>query len=276
MTTTSTSTSSIPSRVGTDEPSRSDALSAPQTQGALGRIWRVVRLHLVDSRVYIGIPWLIVAIAFALSVIIAQIVSFATGNGGDTAESMRGQRYSWAVLAPQWYLIVVAVQTIGLTFPFALGFSVTRRDFYLGTSLLFVLISAANAIAFTALTQIEQVTSGWGLGTFMFNSLWFGLDGWYVDLLGFFVVQVLVLFVGASIATVYMRWKMPGMLVFWTSFALGVVGTVALITYTSSWPMVTAWLTAQGTAGILLWLLIPAGVAAIGGFLALRRATPKN
>ncbi|NYJ19460.1 hypothetical protein [Glaciibacter psychrotolerans] len=243
---------------------------------SVARIWSVVRMHLVDRRTYIGIPWLIVAFAFAVSIIISNIIGFATGEGLSGVAATEGQRYSWAVLAPQWYLIVVAVQSIAFGFPFALGFSVTRREFYLGTSLLFVLISAFNAAAFTLLTQIERLTHGWGLGTYMFNALWFGQGAWYVDLLSFFVTQLLVFFIGASIATVYMRWRMPGMLIFWISLALLLLGTVALITYTSSWPAVITWFSAQGTAGIFAWLLIPAVVAAAGGFLALRRATPKN
>jgi hypothetical protein len=242
----------------------------------LARIWRVVQLHLVDRRTYIGIPWLIVGAAFVISIIVSNIIGFATGQGLGGVEATESQRYSWAVLAPQWYLIVVAVQAIAFGFPFALGFSVTRREFYLGTSLLFVLISAFNSVAFTLLTQIEQVTHGWFMGTYMFNALWFGQSGWYVDLLSFFVMQMLVFFVGASVATIYMRWRMPGMLVFWVSFALLILGTIAAITFSSSWPAVGTWFVAQGTAGIFTWLLIPMAVAAVGGFLALRRATPKN
>jgi hypothetical protein len=247
-----------------------------QQRSAATRIWNVVRLHLVDRRTYIGIPWLIVAAAWVISVIISNIIGYATGEGLGGVEATEGQRFSWAVLAPQWYLIVVAVQSIAYSFPFALGYSATRRDFYLGTSLLFVLLSAFNAIAFTLLTQIEKVTNGWGMGTYMFNALWFGLEAWYVDLLAFFSVQMLVLFVGASVATIYMRWRMPGMLVFWISLALTLVGSVALITYTRSWAAVMDWITAQGTAGVFLWLLVPTALAGLGGFLALRRATPKG
>lgn len=240
------------------------------------RIWNVVRLHLVDVKTYIGIPWLIVAFAFVITVIIAHIIGYATGGGLGSAEATEGQRYSWAVLAPQWYLVVVAVQSIGITFPFALGFSITRRDFYLGTSLLFVLISAFNAIAFTGLTQLEKLTSGWGMGTYMFNALWFGLEAWYVDLLAFFVLQMLVFFIGASVTTVYMRWRMAGMLVFWISFALLLVGSVALVTYTNNWQAVATWFAVQGTAGVFTWLLAPTVLAALGGYLALRKATPRN
>ena len=252
-----------------------DTASSVHSRSAWTRVWNVARLHLVDRRTYIGIPWLIVGIAFVITVFIAQIIGFTTGGLG-TADAIEGQRYSWAVLSPQWYLIVVGVQAISFGFPLALGFGVTRRDFYLGTALMFVLIAAVNAIAFTVLTQLEQVTNGWWLDSYMFNALWFGLNGWPVDLLSFFVVQLLVFFVGASIATIYMRWRMPGMIIFWSALALTIVGTVMLITFTSSWPAVGTWISAQGIAGIFAWLFVPAFLAAGGGFLALRRATPKN
>jgi hypothetical protein len=265
-----------------NEPTTSTASTAPGAQRtrhgrvSIGRIWNVVRMHLVDKRTYVGIPWIIVAGAFLITVVISNIIGYATGNGLGGAEATENQRYSWAVLAPQWYLIVVAVQSIAFSFPFALGYSVTRREFYLGTSLLFVLISAFNAVAFTLLTQVEKLSHGWFMGTYMFNALWFGIDDWWVDLLAFFVMQLLVFFVGASVATIYMRWRMPGMLVFWVSFAALLVGSVALITYTNSWPAVGTWFAAQGTAGVFLWLLVPAVLAGVGGYLALRKATPKN
>ena len=117
------------------------------------------------------------------------------------------------MLSPQWYLVVVGVQAISFGFPLALGFGVTRRDFYLGTASLLVLISAFNALAFAALTQLEQVTEGWWVDTYMFNALWLGIDGFWVDLFSFFVMQLLV---------------------FWSSLALAIVGTVSVITFTSS------------------------------------------
>ncbi|WP_051973170.1 hypothetical protein [Cryobacterium sp. MLB-32] len=251
------------------------ALASLRERSATVRIGNVLRLHLVDRRTYIGIPWLIVGVAFVITIFISRIIGFTTGELG-TADAMAGQRYSWAVLSPQWYLVVVAVQTIAFGFPFALGFGVTRRDFYLGTWLLFVLLSAVNSLAFTALTQVEKVTNGWWIDNYMFNALWLGLDGWLVDFFSFFVMQLLVLSVGASVATVYMRWRMPGMLVFWSSLALLIVGSVAVITFTSSWPTVSVWFAAQGIAGIFGWLLVPAAVSGLGGYLALRRATPTN
>ena len=238
------------------------------------RIWNVVRLHLVNRSVYLGIPWMIIGFAWIVSMIIGLLIGYAAG--ADSAKALQGTSFSWAVISPQWYLIVVAVQTINLTFPFALGFSVTRKDFYLGTSLLFVMISVFNAIGFSTLAVIEKATHGWGLGVHMFTALWFGDQTWVQNLLVFFVMQLGIFFIGASIATVFMRWRITGMLVFWIALALLILGLVSLATLTRSWGAVGNWFVTQGAVGVFSWLLIPVAISAIFGYLVLRRATPKN
>jgi len=236
------------------------------------RILHVMRLHLVNRQVYIGIPWLILGGVFVLSLIIALLINYATG---DPTGSKLGMQYSWAVISPLWYLAAVAVLAISQSFPFALGFGVTRRDFYLGTSLLFVTSSVVNAIALATLALIEESTDGWGIGAKMFTSLFF--DGtWIANFFVYSVVQLGIFFIGACIATVYMRWRVMGMLVFWFGFALVLVGTIALITLTDNWGPVGGWLVAQGTVGIFAWLLLLVALAAFFGYFILRRATPKN
>lgn len=61
--------------------------------------------------------------------------------GVDASDMAEGMRYSWAVVSPQWYLVVAGVQAIAFTFSFALGFSSTRRDYWLGLSVTFVMES---------------------------------------------------------------------------------------------------------------------------------------
>ena len=82
------------------------AIAAPRS---LSRITNVVRLHLVNRQVYIGIPWLILAGAFAVTIIIALLINYATG---DPTGSKNGFQYSWAVISPLWYLAAVAVMAI--------------------------------------------------------------------------------------------------------------------------------------------------------------------
>jgi hypothetical protein len=247
------------------------ATAVPPTSSGFERIWRIVRLHLITPSVFVGIPWIIIGGAWLISITIALIIQ---GAGG--ADAGDGMRYSWAVISPQWYLVVVGVQAIGLTFQFALGFGTTRRDFWLGTSLLFGLVAFFNATAFAILVQLEKATDGWWVGAHMFDALWYGIDGPLVDFFSTFALQLFVFFIGASATTVYMRWRIPGMLVIAAGAAVLLLGSLALITFTESWPAVFAWFAAQGVAGVFGWMLLVTAVFAVAGFLVIRRATPRT
>ncbi len=245
-------------------------------------VWRIVRLHAVNPTVFFGVPWIILGGAWAITMLISLIVSAGTGvsivmgpGAGGAPEDIDGMRYSWAVLSPQWYLVVVGVQAIGLTFSFALGFGATRRDFWLGTSLMFVLVSIMYAAAIATLVQVEIATNGWGLGAHMFDALWYGQTNWFVDFYTTFALQLLVLFIGASVTTVYMRWRMRGMIVLMSTTAAIVIATVAVITWSNSWPAVFTWLGGLGIVGAFTVVLGFAALFGVLGYIVIRRATPR-
>lgn len=239
------------------------------------RIWNVVRLHLVNRMTYLWLPWVILGSAFAISLAIwAMLRSIGVTNGVDGTSDT--PQISGALLSIMIYLLVAAVMAINLTFPFALGFSVTRREFYLGTALTFVLISAANAVPLTILAAIEQATNGWGLRGFLFTAPWGGggnlVEHWFV----FFALQLFFCSVGAAIATIYLRWRVNGMVIFWIAGGVLLVGAFAIVVYTNSWAALGAWLVATGTTGGAAWSLIITALAGVAAFAMLRRATPKN
>jgi len=235
-------------------------------------IWRVVRLHCVNPSVFFGIPWIILGSAWAVMMIVGLII---TGAGGPAEDMAKGMRYSWAVLSPQWYLVVVGVQAIGLTFSFALGFGTTRRDFWLGTSIMFGIVSFLNAVAIATLVQIEKATDGWGIGIAMFDSLWYGQQGWLTDFYTTLAMQLLVLFIGASVTTVYMRWRMRGMLIVALGAVVLFLAFIAIVTFSNSWLALFEWFAAIGLIGGFTIVLGLAVVCAIGGYLVIRRATPR-
>ncbi len=235
-------------------------------------VWRIVRLHAVTPSVFFGIPWIILGGAWLVSVIIGII---AAGAGAETEKMVEGMRYSWAVLSPQWYLVVVGVQAIGLTLSFALGFGTTRRDFWLGTSLMFGIVALLNAVAIATLVQIEQATDGWWIGVAMFDALWYGFDGWAVDFYTTFALQLFVLFVGASVTTVYLRWRMRGMLILASGAIAIVLAFVAIATFADIWPAIFEWLGSVGIVGVFTVVLGFAAFFAIGGYFVIRRATPR-
>ncbi|MEV1128991.1 hypothetical protein [Agromyces sp. NPDC049794] len=235
-------------------------------------VWRIVRLHAVTPSVFFGIPWIILGGALVVMLTIGLITS---GAGADQAEVMEGMRYSWAVLSPQWYLVAVGVQAVGMTFSFALGFGATRRDFWLGTSLMFAIVSVLNGIAIATLVQIEKATEGWWIGIAMFDALWYGQSGWLVDFYTTLALQLLVLFIGASVTTVYLRWRMRGMMVLSAAAIVLGLSALAVTTLSGSWPAVVEWFAGVGIIGAFTIVLILAAGFALLGYVVIRRATPR-
>lgn len=235
-------------------------------------IWRIVRLHAVTPSVFFGIPWLILGGALLIMIVIGLITS---GAGADQAEVKGGMRYSWAVLSPQWYLIVVGVQAVSYTFPFALGFGATRRDYWIGTGIMFVLASILFAVAIATLLLIERATGGWGIGAGMFDALWYVGADWLTAFYTTFALQLLVLFIGAGVTTVFMRWRMKGMMIVLFGGVAVILAIIAVLTFSESWESLGQWLSSIGVVGVFTLVLVKALAWAVAGFLVIRRATPR-
>jgi hypothetical protein len=253
--------------------SPSSALDTPRA-AQTNRIWNVVRLHMTNSWVIVQTPAIILALIFAVNYAIWAILDVSISM--DSGEAVDGTQWSGAATFIFVYMAVVAAQAITVTFPFALGYSVTRREYYLGTSLLFLLVSAGYAVVLAILATIEEATGGWGLGGHMFTAIYFGDEGGLQRLFVFFALFLFFFFTGAAISTIYMRWRMYGMIAFWAALGVLLIGLVALATYTGSWPEVGAWFATNKATGVAAWSLIPTAVAAVTGYVVLRRATPRN
>jgi hypothetical protein len=237
-------------------------------------VMRVVRLHFVDKSATIGVPWLILTFIFLVNLALWAIIASVT-SGTSESDAITGTQYSGASFYIFVYMLVVAVQAVNLTFPFALGYGVTRREFSLGTALAFAILAAFYAICLTLLSYIEQWTNGWGLGGHMFSTIYFGTGQWYVRLFVFLIGMLFFFFVGAAAASVFVRWKANGLLALGAVVAVLVVGGIAIITLSESWPGVGRWFTSAGSVGIVSWLLVPTVIAAVAAYFVLRRATPR-
>lgn len=210
---------------------------------SLARILNVTRLHLTNRFPIMVLPLLILAFIFLVNYIIWWLLLGAMdGPGG--LETLDGISFSGASSFIFIYMLVVAVQAVNLTFPFALGFSVTRRDFYLGSCVAFVLLSAYYAAIMTVMAVMERLTNGWGLGGSMFDVVYFREENPLLQFVLFLLIFLFFFFIGAATASVYVRWRANGMYVFFACLILLVVGAVALTTF--------------------------------AGFYLIRRATPKN
>ena len=235
------------------------------------RVIKVLRLHLVNRLTYLGIPWIITGVALVISIVIALLIG-ASVPAADRQDALQGMSYSWAVLSPLWYLAVVGVQAVSMVFPFALGFSITRREYALGTLLTYAVIAAINATGWAILTQIERVINESGVLFHHFTALWLGEAGLGTVWLSLFSLQMLIFAVTSAFGAVYARWRAMGMLVLWAAVALVVLGITAFAVLTGAAPPILNWLMGLTPTAFFAALLIPAAIAFALGWGALRRA----
>ena len=247
---------------------RGAAASAPT---AFDRVWRIVRLHYANRMNSIVVPLNITAFIVIVYLIVQGIIVYTTGNNADV-----GQGYSPGLTYFLPYQIVFAVQAMNLTFAYALGLSSTRRDFSLGTWLMFVIQSAGFAVLFTVLSYLEQWTNGWGLHASIFHAVIYGTGNPGQRLLTFFAGILFFQCIGSVFGAVYVRWRSGGLYILGGLMLLVILGSIALITFTNSWPAIGRWFLDVGPTGFAAWLLVPSALFAVIGHLALRRTTPKN
>ncbi len=249
-------------------------VALPSLRSPGRRLINVVRLHFTNPYTVLLLPTIILVGILAVNIAIWIIINISAGPGG-MVKAEKGLEYSGAGFYPFVYFLVVAVQAINITFSIALGYGATRRDYYLGTAVTFVLLAAAFALVMTIFGLIEQATGGWGLGGHMFTAIYFG-SSWWMRLLVFFFGLLFCLFLGSGFAAVWVRWKVNGMVTLFAVVAVVILATIALITFSGWWADFGEGVLNAGPVGFTAWLLIPAAVSAIAGFFILRRATPRS
>jgi hypothetical protein len=244
---------------------------SPTPTASRRRVVKVFRLQMFNRLAYFGIAWIITGVALIVSIGVALLIVAAVPEAG-RADALNGMRYSWAVLSPLWYLAVVGVQAVTAVFPFALGFSITRREYALGTLLTYLVIAAFNATGWAILTEIERAINNSGVVFHHFTALWFGEVGAGTVWLSLFSLQILIFAVTAAFGAVYARWRAIGMLVLWSAVALLVLGLVAFAVLTGAFPPIIEWLMGLSLTGLFAALLVPSAFAFWLGWAALRRA----
>jgi hypothetical protein len=234
------------------------------------RIANVVRLQLANPWTPIITPVLILSVIFVAS--FAMWLIIAANTEPDDVSSFN----SGGVMFVLVYMLVIAAQTMNSTFPFALGYGVTRRDFYLGSSALFTLLAAGYSAGLMVLAVIERETGGWGLKAQFYAPTYLGelnaVQYFYV----YFTLLLFFFFTGAAVAAVYVRWRTSGMLTFFGGLVVAIVLAMWFLMSTQRLEAVGRFFVNAGLLGTLTWSLAVSAVMAVAGYLVLRRATPRN
>jgi hypothetical protein len=246
-----------------DAPSRSRAIA-------------VTRLHFVNVWGVFGLPAIIMA-----AILITNIGIWAIIYGTATSDEARagisaGLQYSGAGAFIFVYMSIAAIQSTAVTFPYALGFGVTRRAYFAGSSLAFLILTVVFSLALTVLGLVEQATGGWGFGGHMFTALYFGGDDSLLRTLMYFSYLLFFFFAGSMFGAIFVRWKGTGITFTFIVLGFVTIGILALLGLVVGWDRTNAAFDALGDAGRICLIFVPTVVAALVSYLVIRRATPRT
>lgn len=238
------------------------------------RVIAAARLHTANPWTTLITPWLIVVAVFGATYAIWwAVIANAGGRSRLDADAfVNNGGGSWIY----FFMLVIAIQTMSLTFPFALGMGVTRRDYYLGTGGYFVTLSLLYGCGISVLSLIERATDGWGVdGVFFAPGPLADLPVWQ---LAPFHTAVLLLFffTGAVAGSVWVRWRVVGIYVLIGALIVTIVAAVWGITVIDGWTEVGDYLSGHTVfTHAMLTLPLTAAIAVVG-HLILRRAAPRT
>lgn len=248
----------------------SGATSAPRRISTFDRVWRVVKLHYVNKYGMLMLPWGILLLIFGVNVAIWHLIRFSTGP-----HTHLDTQYTGSIFFLLGYQAILAILSMSTTFMFAMSLASTRRDYYLGTGVMFVLHSAMFTAGFLLLSYLEQWTGGWGVGGHMFQTIYFGTGPFGQRAFTFFFAALSSMFLGSIFGSVFVRWRANGLYVVGAVFVFVILGAAALVTFTESWGAVGRWFVDNGATGVAAWSIPFAALCAVVAFLALRRAVPR-
>jgi len=225
------------------------------------------RLNTVGIGMRMGIPWVVVGSAFLINLLIFGLVRANTTGAEDGVTGALAALYFTAAAAH--------LQTMTQTFPFALSLGVTRRNFYLGAGLVLLAETLVHSIALTVLLAIENATGGWGLRIHFFGVGFMVQSNPVTQVLAYGAPLLALGLIGMMIGTLFKRWGQIGVYAAGVLTTLVLGGLVALVTWQQWWGSVGAFFTTTPTLVLtVVYPLLIAALAALGGFALVRRATP--
>ncbi|MGY1635303.1 hypothetical protein ACI78V_01465 [Geodermatophilus sp. SYSU D00742] len=232
----------------------------------MSRVLPAARLHLVRPLVVFGVPWLVGTISF--------VINWAVWALADVAEHAP-DNVTGGVSALYITVCVVFVQALTQMLPFAMGVSLSRRAYWLGTALVGVLSALGYGIALAVLNEIGQATGGWGVDLNFWVPTPLLADNFPLQVLYSGGPMLALFFVGIAIGVVQKRWGTNGL---WTLTIVSVVvigGLAVLATGLSAWGDVWGWLIDRSAttlaAGLPAALAVVVAVLSYGG---IRRVVP--
>lgn len=235
------------------------------------RIPAAFRLQFIVPSNLIIVPTIVFLLVWAVSIGITVWIH-TMADGRIAAED---PMYGGASQAAVWTLGFMAAYTVTQTLPFAMALSFSRRTFVVGAYLAFAAVSVVFGAAYVLAAWIERITNGFGIHAYQFDTPFMtstnGLVGAGVLAAA---LTFLVMVVSFTLAAVFRRMSV---LTFWTLLValLALIGVTALLLVQNvGWSGIGDWFVRQSALSGSAYLSGAAAVAAVVGYLVVRRDTP--
>jgi len=229
------------------------------------RVLQAARLHLIRPAMMLGIPWLVVSISFAINLATWYLTPAGEDDGGFTG----------GISALYVTVLVVFVQVVTQLLPFAMGVSISRRSFYLGTALAAAVLALVSGVVISALVSMENATGGWGRELDFWAPGIFEVGNPVLQVFAAAAPMLAFAFIGVGIGIVHQRWGQIGTwgLIVGSMVLFG--GLAVLITGLGAWRDVGDWFSEQSATTLTIGLpLAVALIAAAASFPGIRRVVP--
>ena len=227
----------------------------------MNRIANVLRLHLKGWHFWFLVPWSIVLSSFVINLIIAAFF------GGKTAI------YTGGLSSIYIYMLILGGIVVRDTFSFALGFSVRRRDYYLGTLVMIVGVSAVSAVLIWLLSIVENsLIPGWGLNLHFFHLPYLNDGSLAEQFWIYFVVMLCMFLLGLMPGAVFQRYRSYGLYGLTAVVLLPATVLGFAATRWSWWGTIFGWFAQQSAFDLATWMVPIIAACVLSSYVFLRKA----
>jgi hypothetical protein len=150
-------------------------------------------------------PWVALLMQFFVSQIVILLVRLF---GGETTVYPGGFVFVCVIM------FIWGMMNLADTFPFALGWSCRRTDFFLGTTVIVVVVSGVTAVLWVFCSLLEIETGGWGLELSYFHLPYLTNGSLIEQLWIYFVVLANMYVLGSVIGGISQRFGRTGIVLF--------------------------------------------------------------
>ncbi|NLG56230.1 MAG: ABC transporter permease [Rhodococcus sp.] len=228
----------------------------------MSRALSVSRIHTVAWPLLLAWPLGILVIAFIIPWAIFALVQADEANFTGSVSALLG------------VMLAFYISAITQTFPFALGLSVTRKDYFAGT----LLVSAVQVLVFGIflwlMELIEDATGGWGVKMVMFGIPGYFTDSRLLQLATYLAIMVMVAGLGLFLGAIQQRWRVTGLYSVLAAVLVFFGAGSILVTWQQWWPSIGSWFVDSPRVVPMVGLPLVIGVVTlVAAWAALRRST---